>query len=113
MPPDLRCRAAAGRQARRNRLPALALRCALPRATLQSADAIGRWSDERNVEIDPGYIAEDRESGTLALGLGIPGIPRHRLHVVPSLEWELSKGQFVYEGWLQLAREQIARVESK
>jgi dienelactone hydrolase len=73
---------------------------------------IGRWSDERQVSMDLFYLTEEREAGTMALGAGIPGLPRHRLDVVPGGDWELAKGLYVYEGWIRHARRDLA-AESK
>src|SRR5262245_27238871 len=49
---------------------------------------ISDWASANRVAMDRGYIAEDREGGTLALGEGIPGLPRDSLSVFSADEWQ-------------------------
>jgi dienelactone hydrolase len=65
---------------------------------------ISRWAIDQNVEMDRGYIAEDREGGTQALGQGIPGLTRANLSVFSADDWEQRKPEFIYESWVPKAR---------
>jgi dienelactone hydrolase len=69
---------------------------------------ISRWAKDQNVEMDRGYIAEDREGGTQALGQGIPGLSRADLSVFKADEWEQRKPQLIYESWVAKARAAVA-----
>ena len=71
---------------------------------------ISAWAAANNVAMDRGYIAEDREGGTPALGEGVPGLSREQLSVLTADEWQHRKGEFIYESWVEKAR---AAVESR
>lgn len=64
---------------------------------------ISEWAAENHVDMDKGYIQEDREGGVMALGRDVPNISRHDLDVLPEQEWEAKKDQFVYESWVRHA----------
>jgi dienelactone hydrolase len=70
---------------------------------------ISQWASEKNVAMDRGYIAEDREGGTPALGSGIPGLSRADLNVLSTDAWEQQKSRLIYESWVAKAS---AAVES-
>src|SRR5262245_57147843 len=66
---------------------------------------ISQWAAENNVAMDRGYIAEDREGGTPALGRGIPGLSRRDLSVFSDDQWQQQKSRLIYESWVNKARE--------
>lgn len=68
---------------------------------------ISQWAAEHHVAMDRGYVAEDREGGTLALGVGVPGLSRGDLSVFSAAEWERQKPRLIYETWVQKARESV------
>jgi dienelactone hydrolase len=69
---------------------------------------ISRWAAANSVAMDRGYVAEDREGGTPALGEGVPGLSREHLSVFSTDEWEKRKHDFIYESWVAKARAAIA-----
>jgi dienelactone hydrolase len=71
---------------------------------------ISQWAREHNVAMDRGYIAEDREGGTPALGTGIPGLARAELSVFSDEEWGRRKSDLIYESWVKQA---LAAIELK
>lgn len=73
---------------------------------------ISQWASENKVAMDPYHSHELGEGGTLALGSGIPGIPRSDLHVYSEEQWEKEKNKLIYEGWLKAARKKL-REEKK
>jgi hypothetical protein len=68
---------------------------------------ISAWAAANNVAMDRGYIAEDREGGTLALGEDVPGLSRDDLSVFGPDEWQQSKSELIYEAWVAKARAAI------
>ena len=70
---------------------------------------IGEWARQERVYIEPAYATQVREAGIRALGSGIPGIARERLHAVPLDRWKRDKDQFVYESWIAKAKALVAR----
>lgn len=74
---------------------------------------ISRWAKDQNVEMDRGYIAEDREGGTPALGAGLPGLSRADLSVFNSADWEVKKTQLIYESWVEKARQTLGPTAEK
>ncbi len=65
---------------------------------------ISAWAASNQVAIDRGYISEDREGGTQALGESVPGLPRETLLVLPAEKWQQRKAEFIYESWVAKAR---------
>lgn len=65
---------------------------------------ISAWAAANNVAMDRGYIAEDREGGTLALGEDVPGLSRDDLSVFAPDEWQQRKSELIYETWVAKAR---------
>jgi dienelactone hydrolase len=70
---------------------------------------ISDWAAAHGVEMDPLYSAEEREGGTPALGVGVPGIERDELDVYQMDEWEMMRDQLVHEAWRERARAAIRR----
>ena len=68
---------------------------------------ISAWAAANHVAMDRGYISEDREGGTQALGEGIPGLPREMLFVLPAEQWQQRKAEFIYESWVAKAHEAL------
>jgi dienelactone hydrolase len=68
---------------------------------------ISQWAAANGVAMDRGYIAEDREGGTSALGDGVPGLSREQLSVFTPDEWEKHKRDLIYESWVERARAAI------
>ncbi len=80
-----------------------------PAWTRESIDAMpethmSTWAAGNDVETDRYYATEEREGGTMALGGGIPGIPRADLHVYSPDEWAARKNDLTHEGWRVRAR---------
>jgi dienelactone hydrolase len=71
---------------------------------------ISAWAKENNVDMDKGYIQEDREGGVMALGTGFPNVTRAQLTVVPVEEWQRDRDRYVYEAWV---RQTLATIEPK
>jgi dienelactone hydrolase len=65
---------------------------------------IGEWARERGVEMDKGYAAEDREGGTPAIGVNVPGIKPERLRVFSEQEWRQSRDRLTWEAWVTRAK---------
>lgn len=68
---------------------------------------IGDWAKAGGVEMDRGYTTEERESGTRALGTGVPGLQREQLYVFYREEWEQQKPQLTIDHWIRHVRQQI------
>lgn len=69
---------------------------------------IGTWAGRHGIEMDTLYATEHREAGTRALGENMPGFRRQTLRVLPPEEWERSKGELIYESWLERARAEMS-----
>ena len=52
---------------------------------------IREWAQNEEVDMDPGYASEHREGGTRALGRVVYGIPRAKLNVFSSQQWDQEK----------------------
>jgi dienelactone hydrolase len=65
---------------------------------------VSQWAAANNVAMDRGYIAEEREGGTPALGDGVPGLTREQLSVFTPDEWQKRKPELIYESWVAKAR---------
>jgi dienelactone hydrolase len=65
---------------------------------------VGTWAAENDVEMDRYYATEEREGGTRALGVGVPGIPREHLHVYSDEEWTRLRGKLTHAAWRVEAR---------
>jgi dienelactone hydrolase len=70
---------------------------------------IGEWARQQKVYIEAAYNTEVREAGARALGTGIPGLTREQLTAVPVTQWEREKDRFIYEKWIEQARERVSR----
>ena len=68
---------------------------------------IGDWLEKNHVYIEKGFAGELRESGTMALGAGFPGIPHDDLNALPCDRWERDKDLYVYETWLKNAKARV------
>lgn len=68
---------------------------------------IGDWLEKNHVYIEKGFAGELRESGTMALGAGFPGIPHDDLNALPRDRWERDKDLYVYETWLKNAKARV------
>lgn len=62
------------------------------------------WAHAQGVDMDRGYVGEDREGGTRALDSDVPGLSRTDLSVFKSEEWERQKDRLIYESWVQEAK---------
>ena len=68
---------------------------------------IGDWARERGVEMDRGYATEVRESGTRALGEGVPAPSREQLCVFQAEEWNEKKPLLTIDYWVRHVRKRI------
>jgi len=62
---------------------------------------ISEWADKNHVDMDKGYIQEDREGGVMALTTDVPNVPHSQLDVLPPAEWEKQKDRFAYSSWVR------------
>jgi dienelactone hydrolase len=69
---------------------------------------ISEWAAQNHVEMDPGYANEQREGGTRAIGIAVPGLTRRELSVFSEGEWQRAKDTLIYEGWLRRAKALVA-----
>jgi dienelactone hydrolase len=65
---------------------------------------VGQWADETGAHIGQRFQTELSEDGVRALMTDIPNVPREELQAVPFEEWQQSKGNFIWEGWVAKAR---------
>ncbi|MGH9723267.1 MAG: alpha/beta hydrolase family protein [Bryobacteraceae bacterium] len=65
---------------------------------------IGKWAQSLLIEMDKGYISEDREGGTMALGARVPALSRDQLSVFTSGQWQIEKDRLTHDAWLRQAR---------
>jgi dienelactone hydrolase len=65
------------------------------------------WAREQHVEIDPDYTTEGLESGTHALGTGVPGVSEERLNVFPPEKWRGMKDSLTLDAWVGHAKATI------
>ena len=70
---------------------------------------ISEWAQQHNVSMDRLYATELREGGTRAVGTGIPAVARESLNALPLDQWERDKEQFVYETWINKAKELVTQ----
>ena len=68
---------------------------------------VGDWARERGVEMDRGYATEVRESGTRALGEGVPAPSREQLCVFQPDEWNEKKPLLTIDYWVRQVRKRI------
>jgi dienelactone hydrolase len=68
---------------------------------------IGNWARANDVTLDPLYSTEQREGGTPALGVDVPGLTRKQLSVFSPEEWEKNKDRLIYESWVKEARSRL------
>jgi len=64
---------------------------------------ISEWAAKNRVDMDRGYIQEDREGGVMALRDDVPNVPRSELNVLTAAKWEQQKANFVYQYWVEHA----------
>ena len=62
---------------------------------------ISDWASADNVPMDRLYATAHREGGTVALGKGIPFIPREKLNVMSESEWQRQRSRFILETWYE------------
>jgi dienelactone hydrolase len=60
---------------------------------------IGEWVATNHVFLAKNYNQEDREAGLNALRVGLPGINRADLMVLPEEEWLRQRDQLTYAAW--------------
>ena len=60
---------------------------------------IGDWVKANDVTMSKGYVREDRETGLNAMGMGLPGIKREDLMVLPGAEWAKEEDRLTYAAW--------------
>jgi dienelactone hydrolase len=65
---------------------------------------ISEWVKQHGIAVDPTYIDELREGGTLAVGSDVPGFTREELSVFTPAEWEQHKHELSFEAWTAAAR---------
>jgi dienelactone hydrolase len=68
---------------------------------------IGDWAKQHGAEMDRLYATEHRESGTRALGEGIPVLAREQLYVFKSEEWNDKKPLLTIDHWVQHVRKRL------
>ncbi len=61
---------------------------------------ISEWAAKNHVDMDRGYIQEEREGGVMALGSDIPNVSRNQLNVFSDSEFEHQKRKLIYEMWV-------------
>jgi dienelactone hydrolase len=64
---------------------------------------ISQWAAKNHVDMDKAYLSEDREGGIMALGSGVPNMPRAELNVLPDEEFKRQETKLIYEAWVQYA----------
>jgi dienelactone hydrolase len=62
---------------------------------------ISEWAKQNDVSMDKGYIQEDREGGVMALGTGVPNVPRTQLNVLTDEQWQQQQDNLTYEAWVR------------
>jgi dienelactone hydrolase len=65
---------------------------------------ISDWAGSNHVPMDRLYATEHREGGTMALGANVLYMPREKLNVLPEIDWEKRKSDFVLEAWFAHVR---------
>ncbi|MDP9038131.1 MAG: prolyl oligopeptidase family serine peptidase [Acidobacteriota bacterium] len=60
---------------------------------------ISTWAAANHVDISQSSLAESREGGLDALGVGLPGVSRSDLTVLPAAERRQRAGELTYEAW--------------
>ncbi|MBI5688724.1 MAG: acetylxylan esterase [Verrucomicrobia bacterium] len=66
---------------------------------------IATWAQRTGAAMDRLYATEEREGGTRAVGVDVPGIAREELSVLSVEEWERAKPSLVFEMWVARARQ--------
>lgn len=64
---------------------------------------ISEWVAENHTPVDPAYLDEVREGGTLAVGDKVPGYAREDLSVFTPAEWEQHKAELTFTAWVAAA----------
>jgi len=72
---------------------------------------ISEWAMTNNVAMDRLYATEDREGGTQAIGAHVPALSRSQLSVLSDDDWQKRKSDFIYESWVDKARQAIEKQE--
>ena len=65
---------------------------------------ISDWAAQTGALIGQGFQKEVSEGGVRALAAEIPSVPRDQLQAVPVDEWRRHKDDFVWEAWVERAR---------
>jgi dienelactone hydrolase len=65
---------------------------------------IGDWAETHGVAMDKAYATEEREGGTPALDVDVPGYTREQLDVFSAEEWPAAKEQCTIDAWEKAAR---------
>jgi hypothetical protein len=71
---------------------------------------ISEWAAANHVATDKAYATELREGGTMALGIGVPGVLHDQLNALPEDVWERDKEKYVYESWVREAQARMRAV---
>lgn len=62
------------------------------------------WATANNIT-EPASLKDlHDEGGAMALGNGIPAVPRNDLHAIPDAVWDSERQSFVYETWVDRAQ---------
>ena len=73
--------------------------------TALSETHLSEWVQRTGYPVDKLYATEEREGGTLAVGVDVPGIAREALSVFTPAEWEEAKPALVFDTWVEAARQ--------
>jgi len=73
---------------------------------------ISEWAQKNNVDMDKGYIQEEREGGVMALRDDVPNVPRRNLNVLSDERWEKQKDSFIYETFVQHVLAEVPKAAS-
>jgi hypothetical protein len=68
---------------------------------------IGDWATQHEVPIDKPYDTDEREAGTRALDVGVPGYSRDTLNALSRDDWDIQKRQLIIDDWLEAARKDV------
>lgn len=66
---------------------------------------IGAWAQRVGMEMDKLYATDEREGGTPAVGVDVPGCPREDLAVFSAAEWAQRKDELIFDRWADAARQ--------
>lgn len=64
---------------------------------------ISEWAKQNRTPVDPAYLDEIREGGTLAVSDNVPGYAREDLSVFTPAEWDQHKAELTFTAWTAAA----------